>query len=367
MSIEVEQVVGEPTEKQKLTASRIRSFKRCRRADYYRYELGLRPALDTIALRYGTGFHRCVEILEHEDLDVAVAYAHQQLPNFADPYTPYTLAAQIRAYCWRWYAKCEVCEGRGELVEAVQAWDVPGAPIPRCDHCNGTGLSGVVKTLATEQLFHMPLRNPDGGTSRNWERWGKRDALIEYDGQTAIRETKTTAEDPNSERYQRRLLIDPQVSFYFLAARDEGLDIDIVLFDVCRKPSMGPAMATPVEKRKYTKEGKLYAQQREVDETPQEWEERLYADMLARPDFYLARHTIPRLEQDLEEHARESWAIAKDIRQAQLDGHWYRNPNRENCDGCSYFQLCTGMEQIQEGVCPTGLQYVSNIHPELPE
>lgn len=35
--------------------------------------------------------------------------------------------------------ECGVCEGQGELKEAVQAWDVPGAPIPDCDTCKGTG------------------------------------------------------------------------------------------------------------------------------------------------------------------------------------------------------------------------------------
>lgn len=35
--------------------------------------------------------------------------------------------------------KCEICEGTGELKDAVQAWDIPGAPIPECGICKGTG------------------------------------------------------------------------------------------------------------------------------------------------------------------------------------------------------------------------------------
>lgn len=34
---------------------------------------------------------------------------------------------------------CEKCGGRGELPDAVQAWDIPGAPIPECQACNGNG------------------------------------------------------------------------------------------------------------------------------------------------------------------------------------------------------------------------------------
>ena len=32
---------------------------------------------------------------------------------------------------------CETCGGSGELKDAVQAWDIPGAPIPDCPDCGG--------------------------------------------------------------------------------------------------------------------------------------------------------------------------------------------------------------------------------------
>jgi len=35
--------------------------------------------------------------------------------------------------------ECPICEGCGELDEAVQAWDIPDAPIPECSFCKGTG------------------------------------------------------------------------------------------------------------------------------------------------------------------------------------------------------------------------------------
>lgn len=34
-----------------------------------------------------------------------------------------------------WKVTCPACMGGGELREAVQAWDVPGAPVPDCPHC----------------------------------------------------------------------------------------------------------------------------------------------------------------------------------------------------------------------------------------
>ena len=32
---------------------------------------------------------------------------------------------------------CKTCGGSGELKDAVQAWDIPGAPIPECPDCGG--------------------------------------------------------------------------------------------------------------------------------------------------------------------------------------------------------------------------------------
>ena len=35
---------------------------------------------------------------------------------------------------------CEVCMGLGENKDELQAWDIPGAPIPPCTACGGTGV-----------------------------------------------------------------------------------------------------------------------------------------------------------------------------------------------------------------------------------
>jgi hypothetical protein len=43
--------------------------------------------------------------------------------------------AELTAVCRNVVDKCPICDGSGELVEAVQAWDVPGAPTPECSWC----------------------------------------------------------------------------------------------------------------------------------------------------------------------------------------------------------------------------------------
>lgn len=317
--------------KQLITASSMRCFKTCRRQFWYRYELGLRPTADSFALAYGIAFHSAVEILEKEGLDAAVEFCLGT--KFNDAYTPHTLAAQIKAYDWRW--------------KDEPLWE---------------------KTLEPEIVFQSELRNPETGrASMLFDLAGKKDAKgLLRDGRTALRETKTISEAPDSDRYWRRLLVDPQITLYYEHDQHTDNPAHTIIYDVCRKPCIAPYMATPIEKQKQKKDGSLYANQRLTDETPEEWQERLFADMCERPNFYLARREIPRLEQDVAEFRQETWEVQKDIRHAQQTNRWYRNAGRFTCDNCCYFNFCTGMELFEpDQPPPIGFQIVSNIHPEL--
>lgn len=315
--------------KQLITTSSVRCFKRCRREYLYRYEYGLRPAADSFALAYGSAFHRCVELLETTGLPNAIDYAMSSM--WKDSFTRYTLTAQIRAYAEYW----------------------AGQPF-------------IAQTLNAEQVFASDLINPETNRpSQTFSVAGKIDAIVLLDdGRCAIRETKTISEDPASDRYWRRLLMDPQITLYYLEAREMGYEVETIAYDVVRKPVIQPALATPAEKRKYKQDGTLYANLREYDESPEAWGERLFADMIARPTFYLARREIPRLEQDVDEFRFEQWDVAKDIRFAQLNNRWYRNVGRQ-CDQCAYFDLCAGLRPYEPGTVPTGFQIVENIHGEL--
>ena len=61
---------------------------------------------------------------------------------------------------------CEVCNGTGELKDAVQAWDVLGAPVPRCPHCVPLSkvLSGTHEMIAARDGSNPQLRER-GSTS----------------------------------------------------------------------------------------------------------------------------------------------------------------------------------------------------------
>jgi hypothetical protein len=98
--------------------------------------------------------------------------------------------------------------------------------------------------------------------------------------------------------------------------------------------------------------------------TVEEWGEKLSADIVERPDFYFQRIEVPRLDQDLAEYQSELWEIQQAIRTAQKSGHWFRTVNKNTCDFCSYFGICTSGVTVGTEA-PEGFEFVTDLHPEL--
>lgn len=219
----------------------------------------------------------------------------------------------------------------------------------------------------------------------------------------------TTADITLGSRYWQRTILDTQISQYMRGA--ESLPYNIpegVLYDVIRKPSLAPYEATPLEARRYTVEksracpeckrkrnatppphlvnvsddehdhfvqcadgrlvtdpgGRLYADQRELDETPDEWRARLLTDIAARPDYYYARAPVVRMESERVEAARDTWLTAQAIREsARLDA-WPRNPGSCEAYGrmCDYWRVCTGEAVVSD---PVHYRDSEHAHEEL--
>jgi RecB family exonuclease len=310
---------------QLLTHSRLSCFRACPRKHYIRYELGIRPDRDGDALRIGSAFHAALEAADTGADPAAVVEA-----GLDDPYDVAMVAAMFQAHQDR-YAD--------DRLEPV----------------------------AAEQEFARHLTNPETGRPTSvWRLGGKIDRIVRLaDGRLALMEYKTTSRDfsPGAD-YWLRLHMDQQLSLYILAARDLGYDIDTILYDVTRRPALRPLRATPPEKRKYKKDGSLYANQREEDEAPEDYATRIAADIAERPEHYFARIEIARLEQDLQACAAEVWQQQLAIRNAQKTGHWYRNPGA--CFSpfqCEYLPIC--MNSDLETATPDGYLRSDVIHPEL--
>lgn len=225
-----------------------------------------------------------------------------------------------------------------------------------------------LETVGVEEQFQIPIWL--GGEVRDWQNKivgrtqeresfgleGSIDAIVKRFTRGTWQffnvEHKTTSWDisPGSDYWAKLIALDPQVSTYDAASRAMGYDVRGTIYDVIRKPEMVPLKATPEESKKYTKPTKaepiprLYANQRETDETVEEYRERMIADIIARPNWYFARNTIVRLDHDNGEHARDVQETARMIQFATDRDAWPRSPNA--CERfrrlCEFHPICAG-------------------------
>ncbi len=225
------------------------------------------------------------------------------------------------------------------------------------------------EVLAVEAEFRAPLVNPEtGAASRTWQRGGKLDVVMrEAFGHRRVGfvEHKHTTDDigPGTP-YWRRLRMDGQVSGYFVGSDALGLPSEFCLYDVLRKPALRPYRATPLEDRKFKKDGTLYANQRERDETPDEFLIRCLETIAAEPDTYYRRGEVVRLEAEAAEALFDDWQTAVQMREAQRLGRFPRNPDACMKWGrpCDFFDVCAGEASIDDS---TRFRRSEHVSPEL--
>ena len=338
----------------KLTTTRLSSLRRCPRQHYYRFELGLSRIQDATALRFGSAFHlglACGTI--GEALDV-IDKSYAACPPYMEQYDwdiEHTKVTQL-LIGWFW----------------------------RYDNDD-------FEILAVEQGFEIPLINPEtGAPSRTFHLGGKIDKIVSVDNRPHVLEHKTTSEDIGTDSdYWLRLRCDPQLSQYVLGARGLGYDTNKIIYDVTRKPTIQPKQIPLLDEdglkivldesgdRIFKKSGNprltgdakqgFVLQTRK--ETHKEYGERLLTDIGDRPDFYYARREVPRLEDELQEFQTELWQQAKQLREAQRYGRWFRNVGKMTCDWCQFTNLCLQSIDVDRNNPPVGFEILDNVFPEL--
>jgi hypothetical protein len=304
-----------------ITASRLTKFQRCARAHHYRYELGVAPVTSAPALLFGTAIHAALEAFWRAWQSTGYGSTEAALDALTehplDDYTAVKARVMVAAYCARYMrlaARCEV--------------------------------------LAVEQEFSCDLTSPDSGvTSSRWRLAGKVDAIIRLpDGRVAIVEHKSSGRDASAgSDYRSRLTLDAQVGIYFEGAASLGYQADLCLYDVLVKPALEPHRATPVEARKYTKAGALYAAQRDRDETPDEYADRLMAAIEADPDRYLVQAELVRTEEERADCLRDVIATVRAIELSRRTGYAPRSAQACFAMGrCEYLDACHAPSLIDD-------------------
>lgn len=331
-----------------LTHSRLRTLRSCARKHEYSYELGIRPATPAKALRMGTAVHTAIEHRgKGESVDDAIragAADYDAMPPWADDPVSRTswllegetVRRMLVGYFWRW---------------------------------GGSSL----ETIASELEVEFPIVNPATGRSaQGYSCAIKIDGIVRLeDGRLAVRETKTAREsiEPGAD-YWRKLRMDGQISLAVMAARRAGHDVQAVLYDALRKPSIQPKQLAKRDQQNVVLTGTYFGEPANPDSTGESvsmWGARLRADMGERPEFYFQRIEIARLDSDLREFERDLWDLYQALRGYRKRGHWPRNADSCLSYGrCPYFGVCSeGRHLTADDELPAGMVQLANVHPEL--
>lgn len=326
-----------------LTNSRMQTFRQCMRLHDVKYNQGYRSLVASEALEFGTVIHagleawwtrhkmgepNCALQIALEAIGAAVAKAE----TFDDGLRVKVELLMV-GYDARWY-------------DAMAEYEV----------------------LEVERAFDAPIRRLTGRKAARMRLAGKLDALVRRrsDGAVLIVEHKSTSADlsPGS-TYWQRLRVDSQVSVYFDGAASLGHgEIAGCLYDVIKKPEIRPLKATPVELRKFTAAGRLYANQRAEDETPEEFKARLVEALAEAPELYFQRQDVVRLDAELAASRRDTWETAELIRLTGRRGYAPRSTTQCHAYGrtCEMYDLCCGAASLED---ETKFRRVVDIHPEL--
>jgi hypothetical protein len=335
----------------------MQTFRACERRYKFRYEMGLELDRDSRSLRFGKRFHQGLDLIfTGGDLDFAlreIAQSYCDVPEWAN--------------AEEWAVERETC------IALLAGWFYRW-------HSDPDARLGCV---ASELSFELPVINPGTGRkSRGWRRAGKIDRIVSEnrDGVpwSFVMEHKTTSESLEAgSDYLLRLRIDPQISLYFLAARELGYFVDGILYDIIRKPSIRPKAPTKADLARLYSDGTYFGVELTKEEmekvsvereTPAMYGARLVADIVSRSDFYFSRLPVARLDADLRSAEADVWLTQQRITQDRRVGAWLSNPSACLLPyRCAFADLCfAGVrpETLAPGEIPQGYR-IETAHSEL--
>lgn len=285
-----------------ISGSRMDQWLRCRRSYFYKYELHLRPEVDSISLRYGSAIHELIAGKEWDQVVEGKAFEELDLA---------ILSALFNGYVAKWGSAMPI----NFYPEIELACTIDGV--------RKFNFVSILDTLGT-----LP------------------------DGRICVCEHKTTGESiEDGGAYWEGTQMNVQLAGQIDTARLHGYAVECVVYDVIRKPSIRP------------KQIKVAGVSR--TETAAEFGARLVADIAERPEFYYARREIPVLDSDIAEFQAARLAACWEIMAAKkMSGkcadraHAYpRSSDRRGiCSYCDCKNFCLAGIRVDENNIPSGFR-----------
>lgn len=296
----------------RLTTSQVKCFKTCRKRYELEYVEMLKPLETPKALEIGTLYHAGLELILKGTAfsDVESALLDMQRGNAEQKGIDYE---PLNAYI---------------AIEMARAWN-------RESDWRNWKITAVEKSFEVSTGYAKRLLGKIDGT------------IIRPDtGKPYLIEHKTTSQwGVDGSDYLHNLLWDEQSTNYLYAYQRmltdgviDGQAVDGIFYDIIEKPTIKPFSATPPEKRKYTKDGRLYAGQHESDETPEEFRIRVREWYDAEKRIHTA--FVYRTPADIAAQIADFNLTLKDIVAAEREGTFYRNPEACKILPCPYRSKC---------------------------
>ncbi len=370
-----------------LSASSIACFKTCPFQYFLRYIKGIRKAEEPDHFRYGTNWHKIMEIIgltpgsECGCVDKTVVYPID--------------------------FNCLICDGRGvvpdDIMVAVmrviddaysrmpgtmdeEKWAVERVKLLyAASGYNWHYANQPLVPIMTEYKFDSPIYNKNGRAVPNVKIVGVIDKVAIVGGCNNVIEYKTTSSPIDSgSRYWNHLNLDTQTTLYLYIVRtlrDRGLLPDLggevtgLYYDVFHKPTISPKKLTIADSKKFVEDGMYFTQkfslsqlgsdpdhkvyqlrvnevqaivevakkegQFTIHETPEMYGARLLADIAERPEFYFVRRAIPKTDDDLNRFRDELLCTFETMRMMSKMGSWYHC--EKQCEAtyhCDYLDIC---------------------------
>lgn len=371
----------------KLSATAIAAFKSCPKRYYFRYVKGLTTAEDKATFRYGTAWHRVLEILSLEPGSVCPECAkHSKNPECRICGGTDTVRENLMDVA-SWVLSDMYAEKEGldpERMELEQVQILYAATMYKHLY-SGTELT----VIDRERKFSLPLIGNGGRALPHVVVDGVIDKTVEMvDNRRLIMEHKTTSKSIDSgSDYWDHLALDTQISLYVWAACQLNPEFEIrgVYYDVFHKPGIKPSALTQKDSLDFSTSGEYCGQKFEVEvsengevkvngtlaqvtpgkkegtfairETAEMYGARLMQDIAERPEFYFARREIARTDADIDQFDRQLRNIYVAIRNMERDESWFCNESQ--CQAtfkCEFCPLCFNNIRVGDEI-PEG--YVS--------
>ncbi len=382
-----------------LSASSIACFKSCPFQYFLKYIKHIRKDVESEPLRYGTNWHKVMEVIglppgsecncvtdngcysndclicagtgtRPDDIMLAVSRviddAYSRMPASMDPV--------------KWAVE------RAKLLYSAAGYNWYYADKP-------------LVPILTEYKFDSPVPGKTGRMIPNTNIVGIIDKIAIVDAVCSVVDFKSTSSPIDSEsKYWGSLNLDTQTSLYLFMVRlfakqnllpDLGGEVTGLYYDVYHKPGISPKKLTMADSKKFVEDGMYFEQKFTVQskwsdtgpamfildvndvtaetepgkkegtfairETPEMYGARLLADIAERPEYYFARHPIPKTDADLEKFHKELLSVLISMRSMYNMDSWYHC--EKQCEAtfhCDYIDICyNGIDP--DGELPDGL------------